>query len=80
MTSCGPSRSRRHVLSWPIAMLRPVAISASLIDQLGSSTFRLTTTAMSMAPAGSRFSSESALTPLYGAHVMQRAIFVKVLA
>jgi hypothetical protein len=35
-------------------------MSASLIGRLGSSTFRLSTTAMSMSPTGSRFSSESA--------------------
>jgi len=42
-------------------------MSASLIGRLGSSTFRLSTTAMSMSPTGSRFSPESALGPLYGA-------------
>src|SRR5271167_4022495 len=37
--------------------------SASLIGRLGSSTFRLSTTAMSMSLTGSRFSSESARGP-----------------
>ena len=32
-------------------------MSASLIGRLGSSTFRLSTTAMSMSPTGSRFST-----------------------
>jgi hypothetical protein len=41
-------------------------MSASLIGHLGSSTFRLSTTAMSMSLAGSCFSSESAPVPLYG--------------
>ena len=40
---------------------------ASLIGRLGSSTFRLSTTAVSMSPAGSCFSTESAPRPLYGA-------------
>ena len=35
-------------------------MSASLIGRLGSSTFRLSTTAVSMSLTGSRFSSESA--------------------
>ena len=40
-------------------------MSASLIGRLGSSTFRLSTTAMSMSPTGSRFSPESALGPFH---------------
>src|SRR3954466_1971668 len=40
-------------------------MSASLIGRLGSSTFRLSTTAVSMSPAGSRFSSESAPRPFH---------------
>jgi hypothetical protein len=39
--------------------------SASLIGRLGSSAFRLTTTAVSMSLAGSRFSSDSALRPFH---------------
>src|SRR6266480_6787420 len=42
-------------------------MSASLIGHSGSSTFRLSTSAVSMSLAGSRFSSESARRPLYGA-------------
>ena len=38
-------------------------MSASLIGRLGSSAFRLSTTAVSMSLTGSRFSSESALGP-----------------
>src|ERR1039457_4462805 len=38
-------------------------MSASLIGRLGSSTFRLSTTAVSMSLTGSRFSSESAPRP-----------------
>src|SRR5216684_3863077 len=40
-------------------------ISASLIGRLGSSTFRLSTTAVLMSPTGSRFSSESAPRPFH---------------
>ena len=40
-------------------------MSASLIGHLGSSTFRLSTTAMSMSLAGSCFSSESAPGPFH---------------
>ncbi len=47
-------------------------MSASLIGPSGSSTFRLSTTAMSMSLAGSCFSSESALGPLYGAFLSRR--------
>src|SRR6187402_1248472 len=39
--------------------------SASLIGHLGSSAFRLSTTAVSMSLAGSRFSSESAPRPFH---------------
>jgi hypothetical protein len=42
-------------------------MSASLIGHSGSSTFRLSTYAVSMSLAGSCFSSESAPGPLYGA-------------
>src|ERR1700681_4024127 len=38
-------------------------MSASLIGRLGSSAFRLSTVAVSMSPAGSCFSSESAPRP-----------------
>ena len=41
------------------------AMSASLIGHLGSSTFRLSTTAVSMSLTGSRFSSESAPRPFH---------------
>src|ERR1700730_5317141 len=41
-------------------------MSASLIGHLGSSTVRLSSTAMSMPLTGSCFSSESAPGPLYG--------------
>jgi hypothetical protein len=40
-------------------------MSASLIGRFGSSAFRLCTTAVSMSPAGSCFSSESALRPFH---------------
>ena len=49
-------------------------MSASLIGGLGSSAFRLSTSAMSMSLTGSCFSSESAPRPLYG------LFFVKELA
>jgi hypothetical protein len=45
--------------------------SASLIGHFGSSAFRLSTTTVSMSLAGSRFSSESAPRPLYGAFVVK---------
>jgi len=47
-------------------------MSASLIGRLGSSTFRLSTTAVSMSLAGSCFSSESAHRPLYGAFFVKK--------
>jgi hypothetical protein len=47
-------------------------MSASLIGRLGSSAFRLSTTAVSMSLTGSRFSSESALRPLYGAFLVKK--------
>src|SRR5450432_461513 len=40
-------------------------MSASLVGRLGSSTFRLSTTAVSMSLTGSRFSSESAPRPFH---------------
>src|SRR6266850_4460509 len=40
-------------------------MSASLIGRLGSSAFRLSTTAVSMSLTGSRFSSESAPRPFH---------------
>ena len=48
-----------------LAQLRPSAMSASLIGRMGSSAFRLSTTAMSMSLAGSCFSSESAPGPFH---------------
>ena len=51
-----------------------LAMSVSLIGPSGSSTFRLSINAVSMSLAGSCFSSESALGPLYG------VFFVKELA
>ena len=47
------------------------AMSASLIGRLGSSAFRVPTTAVSISLTGSRFSSESAPRPLYGAFVVK---------
>ena len=55
MSPPGPSATCRDVRS----------MSASLIGRLGSSTFRLSTTAVLMSLAGSRFSSESALRPFH---------------
>src|SRR4029079_18912133 len=48
-----------------LALFRGRPMSASLIGRLGSSTFRLSTTAMSMSPTGSRFSPEAALGPFH---------------
>jgi hypothetical protein len=45
--------------------VRDRSMSASLIGRLGSSTFRLSTIAVSMSHAGSRFSSESAPRPFH---------------
>ena len=47
-------------------------MSASLIGRLGSSAFRLSTTAVSMSLAGSCFSSESAPGPLYGGFFVKK--------
>ena len=47
-----------HSRHWP-----GFGMSASLIGRFGSSAFRLSTTAVSMSPTGSRFSSESAQGP-----------------
>src|SRR5208282_1155756 len=47
-------------------------MSASLIGRLGSSAFRLSTTAVLMSLTGSCFSSESALGPLYGAFLVKK--------
>src|SRR5262245_38095164 len=46
--------------------------STSLIGRLRSSTFRLSATAVSMSLTGSRFSSESAPGPLYGASFVKK--------
>ena len=54
------------------APLGPFAMSASLIGRLRSSTFRLSATAVSMSLTGSRFSSESAPGPLYGASFVKK--------
>jgi hypothetical protein len=48
------------------------AMSASLIGRSGSSTFRLSAAAVSMSLTGSRFSSESAPRPLYGAFLFKK--------
>ncbi len=48
------------------------SLVASLIGRSGSSTFRLSTTAVSMSLAGSCFSSESAPRPLYGAFLVKK--------
>jgi hypothetical protein len=48
------------------------SVVASLIGRLRSSTFRLSATAMSMSLTGSRFSSESAPGPLYGASFVKK--------
>jgi hypothetical protein len=51
-----------HPICLPV---RDRSMSASLIGRLGSSAFRLSTTAMSMSLAGSCFSSESAPGPFH---------------
>jgi len=47
-------------------------MSASLIGRSGSSAFRLSTTTVSMSLTGSRFSSDSAPRPLYGAFLVKK--------
>src|SRR5450759_594059 len=49
----------------PVAAANSTPMSASLIGHLRSSTFRLSTTAVSMSLTGSRFSSESAPRPFH---------------
>src|ERR1700730_12081688 len=54
----------------------PHEMSASLIGRLGSSAFRLSTAAVSMSPAGSCFSPESAPRPFHhGIRGRGRTIF-----
>ena len=48
-----------------MARMITIGLSASLIGRLGSSTFRLSTTAVSMSLTGSCFSSESAPRPFH---------------
>ena len=57
----GTSQDGRRMAIWAPSN----AMSASLIGRLGSSTFRLSTTAVSMSLAGSCFSSESAPRPFH---------------
>src|SRR5277367_3628141 len=47
-------------------------MSPSLIGRLGSSAFRLSTTAVSMSLTGSRFSPDLAPGPLYGAFLVKK--------
>src|SRR5215469_11263844 len=58
-------QGRRRPQHHKRTFLEVCAMSASLIGRLGSSTFRLSNTAVSMSPTGSRFSSESALRPFH---------------
>jgi hypothetical protein len=58
-----PAEQRGHLdanMPWDLELT-----SASLIGRLGSSTFRLSTTSVSMSLTGSRFSSESAPGPFH---------------
>src|SRR5665811_1044165 len=64
------SRLASHAEQCPLLVLSGHSrhcniLSASLIGRFGSSAFRLCTTAVSMSPAGSCFSSESALRPFH---------------
>jgi hypothetical protein len=56
-----PKRVSRSICS----SRQNLSMSASLIGRLGSSTFRLSTTPVSMSLTGSRFSSESAPRPFH---------------
>ena len=58
-------RNSTELLARADRLIAAVHESASLIGRLGSSTFRLSTTAMSMSLTGSRFSSESAPRPFH---------------
>jgi ATP dependent DNA ligase domain len=61
------SRNGKIISRSYIEVARPTRMSASLIGRLGSSTFRLCSTAVSMSLTGSCFSSESAPGPFqYG--------------
>jgi hypothetical protein len=62
-------RPWRHPTSSQIAKQY---LPASLIGRSGSSTFRQSTIAVLMSLAGSRFSSDSAPGPLYGAFLVKR--------
>src|ERR1022692_467614 len=65
-TKSEPSAGRGLGFSqWQITECHRLSMSASLIGRLGSSTFRLSTAAMSMSLTGSRFSSESAPRPFH---------------
>ncbi len=70
MSACDPKRTSSNGLS-PCAQAlsghscSAQSMSASLIGRLGSSVFRLSTTAASTSLAGSCFSSESALRPFH---------------
>src|ERR1022692_4880862 len=63
LTSSSPAVPSRMSLKGKKRCAR--AMSASLIGHSGSSTFRLSTPAVSMSLAGPRFSSESALRPFH---------------
>src|SRR5205814_9638248 len=61
-----PARSQAELVRRSVVgPERLKSMSASLIGRLGSSTFRLSTTAVSMSLTGSRFSSESAPRPFH---------------
>src|ERR1039458_5620044 len=60
-----PHRMSASVKSGQRGVGQNPSLSASLIGRLGSSTFRLSTTAVLMSLTGSRFSSESALRPFH---------------
>jgi ABC-type uncharacterized transport system substrate-binding protein len=65
VTSTGLNFSNRKLIMELALKNRLPAMSASLIGRLGSSTFRLSTTAVSMSLTGSCFSSESAPRPFH---------------
>src|SRR6516162_11198273 len=64
MTLCGNSLSR-SLVGVKRTSLFALHMSASLIGRFGSCAVRLSTGAVSMSPAGSRFSSDSALWPFH---------------
>src|SRR3974390_2373207 len=65
-------RGRRPYMAPCVISQRRNNSVASLIGRSGSSTFRLSTSAVSVSLTGSCFSSESAPRPLYGTYLVKK--------